>query len=83
MVSVLYFISNSRKEFPVKVGQYWTFRNEVIPYVNNIQQDKVMVEYGVKVIEVDNEGNIIYSRGIDTMKTNLETFLFNCEINKN
>ena len=42
-----------------------------------------MVEYGVKVIEVDNEGNIIYSRGIDTMKTNLETFLFNCEINKN
>ncbi len=83
MVSILYFISSNRKEFPVKVGQYWTFRKEVIPYINNIPQDKVMVEYGVKVIEVDNEGNIIYSRGIDTMKTNLETFLYFAELNKN
>jgi len=83
IVSSLYFVSNNRKEFPVKVGQTWTFTQEVIPYNFNRPQNAVTVEYSVKVINIDDEGNIIYSRGIDTMTVDLENFLYNSQINLN
>lgn len=69
-------LSQIKKEFPVKINQIWYTSQEVIPFENNHPQKPVTVEYSVKVTSIDQDGNISYSRGIDTLTLNLENFLF-------
>jgi len=75
-----FFLLSQRKEFPVKVGQNWTFSHEVIPFHDNHPEDPVVVEYQVKVIGINDMGEIIYSRGIDTLQSDLENFLYSHEL---
>lgn len=88
LISILFIaiiqivISKTKKEFPVKVGQTWYCSQEVIPFVRNHPQEAVTIEYSIKVTKIDIDGNITYSRGIDTLTLDLENFLFLYKLEK-
>jgi hypothetical protein len=79
LILLLYFIT-SRKPFPVEKGQTWVFRKNAIPFTNNHPEDEVLVEYHVKIIDIKDDGNIVYSRGCDSMELDLDNFLFHAEL---
>lgn len=79
---IFFVISQTKKEFPVKVGQVWYCSQEVIPFINNHPQDPVTIDYSVKVISIDLDGNITYSKGNDKLTLDLENFLFLYKLEK-
>lgn len=76
IILIYLVLSKTKKDFPVKVGQVWYCSQEVIPFENNHPQDPVTVEYSVKVVNIDLDGNITYLRGSDTLNLDLENFIF-------
>jgi hypothetical protein len=80
LVILIYSFNSSRKPFPVHIGQTWIIRQNVIPFDNNHPEPEVSVEYYVKVIDIKDDGNIVYSRGCDTMELYVENFIFNAEL---
>jgi hypothetical protein len=79
-IILFFYLNFSRKPFPVKIGQTWIKRQSSIPFIDNHPQDEVQVEYYVKVIDIKDDGAIVYSRGYDTLEVDLENFLFNSEL---
>lgn len=79
-IILFFYLNFSRKPFPVKIGQTWIKRQSSIPFIDNHPQDEVQVEYYVKIIDIKDDGTIVYSRGYDTLELDLENFLFNSEL---
>lgn len=74
VLSVLFW---PKKEFPVKIGQVWECRMEVISFENNTPQGDVMVTNRDSVYRIDEFETIYYiENGTDSMNANLETFLY-------
>jgi len=80
VVILIYSFKYSREPFPVQKGQTWILRKKVIPFVNNHPEPEISVEYYVKVIDIKDDGNIVYSRGCDTMELYVENFIFEAEL---
>lgn len=78
-----YLILESRKEFPVKVGQVWQKTISVIPFENNHALKEEEVTYNHKVIKISKDGIIYYLHGSDTLNLNLEGFLHNATLISN
>lgn len=80
---LIYFILESRKEFPVKVGQIWQKTMDVIPFKNNHPLKEVTVTYNHKVVDISSEGMIYYLHGSDTLSIDLEGFIHNSTLVSN
>lgn len=83
LMLLLWILLWPKKEFPVKVGQVWENRMEVIPFVDNIPQKAVMRTSYDSVYRIDEYGTIYYiENGVDSMSADLDVFTFKSKLFK-